>query len=402
MEKFESQNLLEEEEKIESEIPLVNASLKRCEKIENSKEVLEKVKLLLEEYLKEEIQNTEIFSSEKHGASFAYTVVKLRDIAKILYKKLNLPTPLDTKEETPEEKTSKKEIIFGTSFSVDVGHPYHWMEHGIDQIAKKLPEAFRKISQGEQPEDLEIYGVGSPSGELGTVSPEFIESAGKKPFEKTGELYAEFVHSLSSKTPSKEKKEIIDLWGVSMGASMASTTATSLLEKGQATQSEKDSYEKPLVRTIMYMPVGTIEAKRKKWQIPLGFGLEALYSMATNSYAKEFFGQKQKDFSLKTNEILAQKGIHPHLSNEDIQNKKKLIWNSLNQLCEGVPVSKEIKTNEIIGIYDPLMYPVSPESEENHRKFGIKMTHTPAIVRENYFKRLVKTAKMMGTTLKNT
>jgi hypothetical protein len=287
---------------------------------------------------------------------------------------------------------SKKEVIFGTSFSIGVGHPYHWIEHGMDQIAKKIPESLRRLSKGQEPEDIEIYGVGSPSGELGKVSDDFLNEVGDKPFEKLGELYAEFVSKLDI---NNESKNVIDLWGVSMGASMAATTANSLIENNLVTQDKEKSEEEniPLVRTIMYMPVGTSESFFKKWQIPLGFGVEALYSLATDSYARELSGPGQKEFVADIAKKLADKGIIANLSKEDIENKQSLIWKLINQLREGVSVPEGLKTNEVIGIYDPLMYPANIESEDNRRKFGIKMTHTPAVVRENYFKRLINTGE---------
>lgn len=386
---------VEEESRKETGIPVIDATMKRCEALENDEEILERVKLYLEEYLTEEINNTRIFSSEKYDVSFAYTVVRLRDIAEKIFDRLALPM-LEPRSESQEEAggASKKEVIFGTFFSVGVGHPYHWMEHGMDQIAKKIPESLRRLSRGQEPEDVEIYGVGSPCGELGIVSDDFLEETGDKPFDKLGEVYAEFVSQLNL---DDEKKKTIDLWGVSMGASMAATTANSLIENNQATQDINESEEEsiPLVRAVMYMPVGTSKSSFKKWQIPLGFGAEALYSLATDEYAREFSGPGQKKLNDEIDKKLADKGIVKHISKEEIKNKQSLIWKSIKQLQNGTPVPEGLKTNEIIGIYDPLMYPANIESDKQRRKFGINMTHTPAVVRENYFRRLINTGDEM-------
>ena len=402
MEGFKPELSKVEWERKETGIPVIDATLKRCEALENNSEILEKIELYLKEYLREEIDNTNIFSSERFDASFAYTVVRLRDIAKNIFERLGLQTT--ERGEASEEEVgghSKKEVIFGTSFSIGVGHPYHWIEHGMDQIAKKMPESLRRLSQGQEPEDLEIYGVGSPSGELGMVSDEFLKEVGDRPFEKIGELYAEFVSQLNL---DDEGKKVIDLWGVSMGASFAATTANSLIENNQATQDAEESEKEnvPLVRTIMYMPVGTSESPFKKWQIPLGFGVEALYSLATDKYARELSGPGQKEFVANISNRLAEKGITARLSKEDIENKQSLIWKSINQLRNGIPVAEGLKTNEVIGIYDPLMYPANLESDGNRRKFGIMMTHTPAIVRENYFKRLINAGEEMKNLETNT
>ena len=86
----------------------------------------------------------------------------------------------------------------------------------------------------------------------------------------------------------------------------------------------------------------------------------------------------------------------------------------MNELRGGISVPKGLKTNEIVGIYDPLMYSsefhkkskehakehkgslgenIVPNKNENRRKFGVHETHTPKVVRENYFNRLIQTGE---------
>jgi len=421
-------------EKKRLNIPMVDVTMKECEPRFERKETAEQLRAFLDEYFAEAIKNTEVYSSEKFGASFPYAVVRLPELAKALYEKIGSPKNgnvgesrvLPDSEEVAEDADvvpakgrPRKEFIFGTMFSVGSAHAFHWMEHGIDQISKKLPGALNALARGEEPEDIEIYGMGNPAGELGTVSDEFLQQMGDKPFEYTGELYAEFLNTLSKNEEEKDKKSVLRLWGVSMGASMAATTAENLIKQGEASQSFEEASKRniPYVSVNMQAPVGASETKFQKWQIPIGFAAEIAYQLAGNSYGREV-GQGEGAFMETIESELKEKGIEPRLGEGDVRNKNQVISKLLDELRNGIPIPKELKTNEVIGIYDPLMYSgevklaaekreweeagkhslgasIIPSEEENRRRFAINQTHTPAVVRENYFKRLVKVAEEM-------
>jgi len=417
-------------EKKRLEIPMVDVTMKECASRFERKETSEQLRVFLDEYFAEAIKNTEIYSSAKFGTSFPYAVVKLPELAQTIYEKLGKPTSIsesissgkaedpETEDTVLEKEKSHKEFIFGTMFSVGSAHAFHWAEHGIDQIAKKLPGALNALARGEEPEDVEIYGMGNPAGELGDVSDEFVNKMGDKPFEACGELYAEFLQTLSQ----KDKKSAFRLWGVSMGASMAGTTAEAWLKNGGATQSfeEAEKQNIPYVSVNMQAPVGASGTKFQKWQIPLGFAAEIAYQLASNPYGREV-GQGEGTFMKTIKEELEKKGISLKTGEEDLKNK--VISKFLDELRSGIPIPEGVKTNEVIGIYDPLMYSsevkwasekreweeagkhslgesIIPTEEENRRRFAINQTHTPAVVRENYFKRLVKVAEEMESLKK--
>ncbi|MFA5831026.1 MAG: hypothetical protein WC878_04325 [Candidatus Paceibacterota bacterium] len=435
-------------EKKRLDIPMVDITMKECEPRFKRKETAEQLRAFLDEYFAEAIKNTEIYSSDTFGASFPYAVVRLSELAKALYEKLGSPKNITGNElgvpsASPEEAVEdadisfakgrpRKEFIFGTMFSIGSAHAFHWVEHGIDQIAKKLPGALNALSRGEEPEDIEIYGMGNPAGELGAVSEEFLDKMGDKPFEYTGELYAEFLNTLSKNEENKESKPVLRLWGVSMGASMAATTAEKLIKEGKGSQSFPDAFKRniPYVSVNMQAPVGASGSKFQKWQIPLGFAAEIAYQLASNQYGREV-GRGEGIFMETIKSELKEKGIEPRLGEEDVQNKSRVISKLLDELRNGIPIAEGLKTNEVIGIYDPLMYsgefklaaeqreweeagkhslgesivPSEPASvrqpadygaaKENRRRFAINQTHTPAVVRENYFKRLIRAAEAM-------
>jgi hypothetical protein len=281
-------------------------------------------------------------------------------------------------------------------------------------MAKKLPGALRQISYGQEPEDFEIYGMGSPAGELGIVSPDFVAQVGDRPFEKFGELYAEFIHSHSRNAVDKKAPPAVHLWGVSMGASLAATTADNLIRAKEATQSREPADRSlPRITITMQVPVGRTG---NRWQIPLGFVAEfAILKLSGTEYYNKV-AAAEKDFTTSIYERLRSRGMELHISDDDLKAKRALVSKSIEQLRAGVPIPDYLRTNEVVGLYDPLMYSPSfhlnaireakarggslqehmlPGPTGNRRQFAIRMTHTPMVIRKNYFRRLVRAGASM-------
>lgn len=408
--------------------PIIDATIKQCILINNSVEVSARVRSFLEEYFADVVAHTRIYFSQEFGAAFPYTVIRLSEIAERLHRKLGSPFIADidqdhfTLEDVGTRNTQRfrdrphKEFVFGTVFSIASGHPYHWVEHGIDQIAKRIPEALRALMRAEEPKDFEVYGIGSPAGELGSLSDKFLRLE-EQPFKHLGRLYAEFINSLQQSELEELPAANLLLWGVSMGASIAAFTAHTLIANKQASQSfdATAGTHKPLVRVIMQVPVGTSTGRFRRWQIPVGFLVDIFYQTLTSTYGREVGAAEQKFIAIIYRQLLY-RGIAPQISAEEICMKKRLIDKLLVELRMGVPIPKGLKTNEVIGIHDFLMYAwefqkkansqrdraagslganIFPILEGGRRRFAINMTHTPAVVRENYFKRLIKVAETM-------
>lgn len=382
----------------------------------------------MDEYLYNLVTNTKIYLSQEFNASFPFTVIRLSDIAEAIYRKIGSPktcncyrcqlaTDYFACETIQQQKRPQKVFIFGTIFSTGSGHPYHWMEHGIDQIAKRISGALHSLMCGKAPKDFEVYGIGSPAGELGSLSDKFVMQAGDKPFSHLGKLYAEFIHSLESNGPKDQLQAVLRLWGVSMGASIAASTAQMLIENKQASQSFKDAAlaHIPVVRVNMQVPVGTSTGKLRNWQIPTGFVIDIIYQVLTSKYGRDV-GCAENKFIATVYQKLLDRGIARQISEDDIRIKRQLIDSLIRELRKGVPIPKYLKTNEVIGIYDPLMYSIAfhekanckrsiisgslganifPSDEQNRRRFAIRMSHTPKVVRKNYFKRLLSAGQMI-------
>jgi hypothetical protein len=405
------------------------ATIEQCRKLTNSQEIIETIHFCVDEYLNQAVNNTQVYFSRDFGVAFPYTVIRLLDIANAIYNKIDCPNINDLNnvgfisEEIrsciayEERSRPQKIFIFGTSFSIFSAHPYHWTEFGIDQIVKKIPEALLDLSRGKIPQDFEIYGIGNPAGELGSLSKEFVIQAGEHPFEHLGMLYASFINTLQHHQPADRYSPLIRLWGVSMGANIAATTAHILIQKKQARQSLKDTEKPyiPLVRVTMQVPVSNSRFRLRRWQIKAGFFAEIAYQTLINAYGREV-GNAEHKFISTIHHKLLDRGIEPLIDDEGKSIKEMLIKKLINQFLDGVSIPLILQVNEIIGIYDPLSYScdfqkkahsqnnraygslganIVPSKEKSKRQFAIKMTHTPAVIRQNYFKRLIKLAKII-------
>ncbi len=166
----------------------------------------------------------------------------------------------------------------------------------------------------------------------------------------------------------------------------------------------------------MNVPVATSESALRRWQIPAGFVTEFAIQAVSGSDYNKFVASAEKDFTGLIYDKLRERGIETHLSDEDLKLKKILVSRSIEEMRNGIPVPPDLKTNEVIGLYDPLMYSSERRNRaeiqsaehvgslgehtiqapgDNRRQFAIHMTHTPAVVRENYFTRLIRAGEQM-------
>lgn len=409
--------------------PIIKSTIKECRLQNDSSDIIAQIKLFMDEYFAHMVAHTQIYVSQEFSASFPYTVIRLSEIAEAIYRKIGSPSSggcfqdhlmseyFESCETLPHKNRPQKVFLFGTIFSTGSGHPYHWVEHGIDQIAKRIPEALRVLMCGKTPKNFEIYGIGSPAGELGSLSDKFVMQAGRQPFVHLGKLYAEFIHSLEENGVKELPPAILRLWGVSMGASIAASTAQTLIENKQASQSFEVATltHIPVVRVNMLVPAGTSTGKLRKWQIPVGFVMDMVYQSLTSRYGRDV-GCAEKKFIATIHQKLLGRGISQHTSEEDISVKRRLIAQLTHEFRVGVPIPERLKTNEVIGIYDPLMCSrdfqeeanyrrsrapgslgsnIVPSGEQGRRRFAIRMTHNPNVVRKNYFKRLIGVGQLI-------
>lgn len=387
---------------------------------------IETIKDILYTFFEQAVLNTQIYSSEKNGASFPYTVINTAELSKIVYSHYK-PSPnlkeLDMTEKKPKQKM---EFVLGSFIDTNNGNQFTFFEEAIHQFVKQLPKALEYLEQSKEPDNDNVYVLGSPTNELGTVSPEFFDRVKNgNAFREFGTLYAEFVDSQLPKNTEQRKDVNIYLYGISMGGSFATQTAEQLLASGKVTQSHEASEQQPFMQVRSDTLPGASTSPIKKWQIPLGFVFDGLVTMATNAYTRVAV-LKQKEGAVAVNKILAKRGIVPNMTPEQERMKKEIIYGGsnmvsgtlrgeygvINDLRKGIPIDKNLKLTEVRATYDPLQFSsyfnndVETQKAEHRgslgenlisrtegkRTFAINQAHTLVFFRENELKRIEKAA----------
>jgi len=378
----------------------------------------EKVALMKEvmyTFLDQEIQNTRIY--ESRGASFPYTVIRIKDLARALYNAERTSVAEPTNEvgraSSAEAVPSTKHVEFVmTSVLATVhGHPFTFCEEAIHQTMRALPAALTALENGEESEDIEIYTLGFPTNELGTMDAPFTDAMVESPFKTLGSLYGESVEKLALESKKQNQKMELVFTGVSMGANFAAEAATALLDKGLVTQSREDaSIEQPHLTLNLYTPAGLNEAALRKLQISLGFVAEGVFQLAANPVVRKIAPNEGKFLEgLKT--VLKKEGIEAHMDEAQTERKNKvtsMMGSIVQKLIQGVPIDPNLVANKLVGTVDPTLYSMERnrkltkqkeehpnslgshtirESHPNQRTFGVQMSHTIPFFRASEFKR---------------
>ena len=167
----------------------------------------EKVALMKEviyTFLDQEIKNTRIY--ESRGASFPYTVIRIKDLARALYnvERTSVTEPTDEVDRAPS--TKHVEFVMTSVLATVHGHPFTFCEEAIHQTMRALPAALTALENGQEPEDTEIYTLGFPTNELGTMDAPFTDAMVENPFKTLGSLYGESVEKLALENKNQNQK----------------------------------------------------------------------------------------------------------------------------------------------------------------------------------------------------
>lgn len=387
---------------------------------------IETIKDILYTFFEQAVENTQIYSSDANGASFPYTVINTGALAKLVYSHYKIPL-LSKLSSTEEKPKHRMEFVMGSFLDTDNGNQFTFFEEAMHQFVKQLPKALEDIAQGKEPENEDVYVLGSPTNELGTVSTEFatrIEEGNA--FEQFGALYAEFI---TSRLPKEERKKTsVYLYGISMGGSLATQTAEQLLANGKVSQSREDNQEPFMQVRADTLPGGDDSpVGLRRWQIPFGFVADTLLTLATNPYTRAAITKQAGGKDIINKKIFANRGIVPNMTPDQVRMKKQIIYGGPNilsggidykygifhDLREGVPIDPNLKLTEVRAKYDPLQYSwefnsnvqkqraersgslgenLVSEPESNRRVAAIRDFHTFRFFRENELRRIEKAA----------
>ena len=387
---------------------------------------IETIKDILYTFFEQAVEHTQIYSSEKNGASFPYTVINTAELSKTVYSHYQTLSPAKELNRTEQKPKHKMEFVMGSFQDITSGNQLTFFEEAMHQFVKGLPQAIEDIGQGKEPDNDDVYVLGSPTNErLGTVTPEFYDRVKNgNAFKEFGALYAEFIESQLPKNAEQRKDINLYLYGISMGGSFATQTAEQLLASGKVTQSHEAS-QQPFMQVRADTLPGASTSPVKRWQIPLGFVFDTLITTVTNPYTRTAV-LKQKEGLDAMNKILVNRGIVPNITPEQKKMKNEIIFGNSNivsgtlrgkygvfhDLFKGIPVDKNLKLTEVRAVYDPLQYSNKFEADikaqrnehsgslgenlvsvsDNRRRFAINQAHNFVFFRENELKRIENAA----------
>jgi hypothetical protein len=315
---------------------------------------VKKVEDIFNTFFKQEMENIAIYKS-KEGVEYPYTNINTANLAKELYKKYSgkkLPENLVVNTEQP---LIKREFVLESFLTTTNGSPFTFCEEAMHQAVMNLPRAIENLKKGIEPENVEVYTLGSPTNLLGKMTPKFYEDLKGEPFKKLGEIYAELIkEKIGSINNDSNAKTFVELYGISMGAGIAAMTGEKLLEDEKFTQEKQpnDTKDKKVeidIRAVL--PVTLSRSTIKKIQIPIGFLYDSIKGLITNPYVRKV-GGGEGDFIKKVNTELAKRGIHENMDKEQKEMKEKSMPRLIFALGKGLTLKPETKVNEIYGLRD--------------------------------------------------
>lgn len=357
---------------------------------------VEKAKEIFEIFFQQEMKNIEIFKS-REGVDYPYTHINVGALAKELYQKYSA-TPLNPLEKNTEQPSIKKEFVFESFLTTTNGNPFTFVEEAMHQAVMHLPRAIENLKNNIEPENMEIYTIGSPTNLLGKMTPEFYNDLKNDPFRKLGRIYAELVKEKINSVKDKNNKISVELYGISMGAGIAAMTGEELLENNEFTQEpQREGVEnrKPFLQIEAMLPVAFSPSKIKQFQIPVGFFYDSIKGLITNPYIKKIAGG-EASFIKQVNTELAKKGIYENMSPEQKEMKSKSMPRLILALGKGLTLKPGTIVDEIYGLKDATTYTrtlkneaqvqqakspntlgstITPRQKENSRNFVVNASH---------------------------
>jgi hypothetical protein len=384
----------------------------------NDPKEIEKVRNIFDTFLSQEVANVTLYKSEKYDVTFPYTRINIKDFAKALYEKYGEANK-EYKVRENEQKHIDREFIFpGAPLNpkmLDNG-PFHFVGESLHQCVEKLPAALEKMKNGEEPDEFEIFMLGTPINELGTVSPEFLENFKKDPTVAMSDVFVEFIEKNGTAKDNPNDKLDIELYGISWGGGTAAITGEKLLETGAFTQDSQKSKEENLAKITIRAqnPVSLSRSKIKGPQIWLGAPTNNLISK--DQYAPAM-GKAMPEFMNQVDVALEKRGIHKDMSADQQKMKKSGMLAVLLSFRKGVKLKPETKVNEIYGLQDLTTKASSMTREareqlethggslgqnllkpqrENSRVFGVNTFHEIPWFRENELRRIRKAVMELG------
>lgn len=317
-------------------------------------ETSESVHTLFDEFFREQVERTELVESKKYNVSYLHSAVDVGELAKRIYQRLGKKlSSLTSPEEEPGENKPHDEYIFSSFFSPrNPSALFVFFEQGLNQLVRELPKAIEHLERGEEPPKYIVHFVGTPTRDIGHITPEFVENLkNRNAFEVFGDMYSELI-----RTHAKPQGQIV-LRGISMGAPFAIETAKKLLDEGIGTQ-DAERIDKPRVFVRIDTPPSqdTNTPNRRRWQVQAGFVIDGIKGLLSDPMSRASANPFAGSLVEELKPILASKGIREEMANKDAKLKKEAIQKVADDFFEGVPIPEGLKVTEVIGTSDATMF----------------------------------------------
>ena len=349
-----------------------DAAVRTFEKaFKGDKNIAEKskaVRAIMNEFFKQQVENIELFPSQKHGVSFLHSAIDVGEMAKKLYARKEYGGSLPQLRPAPEGDTKRiheqRHDSFIFSSFISPKNPsalFVFFEQGLNELVRQLPGAIEDIRKGIEPAKHIFHYVGTPTRDIGHITPDFVDSLkGGKAFEVFGDMYAELVQKYAT-----AGGEIL-LRGISMGAPFALETAKKLKADKAVTQ----NLDEARVTGVPHLSIrvdtppsqNNTQTLPPEWQIWAGFGIDGVLGFLNDPMTRASSNPLTGSVVEELKPILERKGIKEEMSPEDELLKKTAIKEVINTLYKGTPVPADLKVTEVIGTEDFTMFlPLSPQ-----------------------------------------
>ncbi len=336
-------------------------------------EQVKKAKEIFETFFRQEMSNITIYKS-KEGIEYPYTNINIANLAKELYEKYSGKTLRGNLEKNTEQPSIKREFVLESFLTTTNGSPFTFCEEAMHQAVMNLPRALENLKNDIEPENVEVYTLGSPTNLLGKMTPKFYEDLKDNPFKKLGEIYAELIKEKTGNINNDSNaKTFVELYGISMGAGLAAMTGEKLLEDEKFTQEKQpnDTKNKKIEINIRaVLPVTLSRSTIKQIQIPVGFLYDSIKGLLNNSYVRKI-GGGESNFIKSVNAELAKRDIRENMDKEQKEMKEKSMSRLILALGKGLTLKPETKVDEIYGLKDsttitPSLKKDAREQKEKH------------------------------------
>jgi hypothetical protein len=92
---------------------------------------IETIRDIFYTFFEQAVENTQIYSSEKNGASFPYTVINTAELSKIAYSHNKTLPPVKEPNMTEQKPKHKMEFVFGSFLDTNNGNQFTFFEEAM-------------------------------------------------------------------------------------------------------------------------------------------------------------------------------------------------------------------------------------------------------------------------------